>query len=91
MRAGFRCQRCGAAIEAKRSHNTHHRYPVNAYPELALERANMIVLCVRCHASIEARDRNESAYPCDLNGMPTDPTHPWNQLLQKGNPTRGCA
>ncbi len=41
--------------------------------------ANLQSLCHSCHSIKTARDHGKNvAMGCDLNGMPLDPSHPWN-------------
>lgn len=35
----------------------HHRAPLGQRPDLAYDPANLVGLCRRCHAQVEARDR----------------------------------
>lgn len=51
-------------------------------------RENLTGLCHECHSLKTARDMGKSVYlGCDLNGMPIDPTHPWN--LEIDTPKQG--
>ena len=37
-------------------------------------------LCKPCHSKQTMRDMGHNVYPgCDANGMPIDPSHPWNK------------
>jgi hypothetical protein len=47
-RDGDRCQMC-AVRPGRRRLNAHHIYPKAIYPSIALEPANGITLCARCH------------------------------------------
>jgi 5-methylcytosine-specific restriction endonuclease McrA len=49
--AGGRCQRCGATSEPV---DVHHIQPILARPDLALDPANLQVLCRGCHRRSEA-------------------------------------
>ena len=42
-------------------------------------RANLASLCHSCHSLKTAADHGKNVYlGCDVNGMPLDPRHPWN-------------
>ena len=36
-------------------------------------------LCNPCHLEKTAEDMGHKATGCDVNGLPTDPRHPWNR------------
>ena len=38
---------------------------------------NLQSLCHDCHAIKTAEENGSAPHGCDLNGMPTDPGHPW--------------
>ena len=41
---------------------------------------NLQPLCASCHSVKTARDNGKNvSMGCDINGMPLDPTHPWNR------------
>lgn len=44
-------------------------------------RENLVSCCHSCHSTKTMRVRHGSApvYGCDVNGMPLDPAHPWNE------------
>lgn len=43
------------------------------------ERSNLASLCHSCHSLKTMADMGHNVYlGCDLNGMPLDPNHPWN-------------
>lgn len=48
---GNRCELCGSDQYLK----THHLLPVSEAPEKSLDRANLQVLCSRCHAREHAQ------------------------------------
>lgn len=76
MKAGFRCQRCGAPIEL--AYNTHHIKAVKKFPLLALNPANHRALCLRCHRQVENQVL-DTRTGCDVHGNPIGPDHPWNR------------
>lgn len=42
-------------------------------------RENLNSLCHSCHSRKTQRDMGKRvSYGCDINGMPLDPEHPWN-------------
>ena len=42
-------------------------------------RNNLQALCHSCHSLKTAADHGKNVYlGCDINGMPLDPRHPWN-------------
>lgn len=47
------CEVCGAREQLE----VHHRISVRERPDLRLERSNLVVLCIRCHARLPAAVR----------------------------------
>jgi len=44
------------------------------------EMTNLQPLCHSCHSIKTARDHGKRVYQgCGVDGMPLDPSHPWNQ------------
>lgn len=39
------CQKCGSSVDL----SIHHLFPKSKYPELKMNRANLITLCQTCH------------------------------------------
>ena len=60
--------------------HAHHKKPVACSPALALEPLNFMVLCPECHNIVEPRTGSRVSSACDVNGMPTDASHPWFNL-----------
>lgn len=54
----------------------HHIKPISTHPHLRLVMDNLESLCFVCHEIEEGRMRFSG---CDVNGLPTDPNHPWNK------------
>lgn len=51
----------------------HDNDPSNNDPE------NLVSLCHECHSRKTQADMGKRVtYGCDINGMPLDPLHPWN-------------
>jgi 5-methylcytosine-specific restriction protein A len=54
------------------------------------EVSNLMPLCASCHSSKTAREdmphRRKVPWSgaCDINGMPTDPRHPWRRDIDRG-------
>lgn len=47
------------------------------------ELVNLVPLCHECHSRKTARDMGHNVrMGCDVNGMPLDPSHPWNNELE---------
>ena len=49
-------------------------------------RANLAPLCSPCHSHKTGRERagRPVVWGCDINGMPRDPRHPWNEKSPEG-------
>ena len=73
--AGYTCQRCHTSL-AGGDGNVHHRKPYLVAPALATEPLNLMALCRSCHDA-EHHEMKRGKRGCDVNGMPTDPRHPW--------------
>lgn len=85
------CEHCGAPAT-----QVDHITPVESGgPEYDL--SNLQSLCQRCHSAKTAmadggfgnRRGKARIRGCDVNGMPLDPNHPWNQ--EKNLPERQSA
>jgi 5-methylcytosine-specific restriction endonuclease McrA len=81
--AGWQCQRshggCGASVAGKGRAIVDHIRPLRTHPALALEPANLRVLCPACHNRRHGRDRAQpQAQGARLDGWPASPDHPWN-------------
>ena len=61
-RDGYRCQVCGAAEEAGRQHDVHHKVPFRAFNSAAEANRmdNLITLCPACHRKAEQNVRMRS-------------------------------
>src|SRR5262245_42205453 len=70
------CVECGARVTGKRA-QVDHIFELKHHPLVALEPANLRVLCVYCHNRRHGRGR----YGCTVDGMPLDPNHPWNRKI----------
>jgi len=86
-RAGYRCCVCGASVAHRGASRVDHIQPVRTRPDLALNPANLRVLCVlhdnqahrekgRVGSTNTTREARFSG--CDANGMPVDPKHHWS-------------
>ena len=83
LRAAYRkrhpaCRRCGRKAE-----HVDHVIDVRTAPDRRLDWFNLQCLCHACHNEKTAADQaGRSMRPhggCDVDGMPTDPRHPWAQ------------
>lgn len=45
QRDSYCCQKCGSSVDL----SVHHLFPKSKYPELKMNRANLITLCQTCH------------------------------------------
>ena len=65
------CVLCRTAVASEVDHRDDD--PTNN------ERSNLSALCKPCHSRKTNADRGHKvAWGCDVNGMPLDPSHPWN-------------
>ncbi len=71
------CERCG-----KPATDVDHIKDVKHHPELMLSWGNLRSMCHSCHSKRTSNDQIhiDKTSPCDVNGYPTDPEHPWNVL-----------
>lgn len=71
-----RCERCG-----KKATDVDHIRDVRNHPELMLNWDNLRAMCHSCHSKRTANEQThaDKLAPCDINGFPTDPDHPWNK------------
>jgi 5-methylcytosine-specific restriction endonuclease McrA len=57
-----------------------HKIRIVERPDLRLVWENLQSLCGRCHAAKSAAERSgRPMIGCDVDGVPLDPGHPWNQ------------
>ena len=80
--AGYKCRRCGADLIGKgRGAHVHHRKEYKRAPSIGLEPLNLMPLCVSCHDAEHHAMRQGKLAPCstacDIDGRPTDASHPW--------------
>mgnify|MGYP001817975012 CR=1 FL=1 len=75
-----KCKRCGA-----KSTDVDHIRAVRDDPDLLLNWHNLRALCHSCHSKRTNNDQvhADKCSPAGLDGYPTDPDHPWNQVDQK--------
>ena len=72
------CVLCRTAVASEVDHRDDD--PTNN------ERSNLSACCKPCHSRKTNADRGHKvAWGCDVNGMPLDPSHPWN--LEKSQAT----
>lgn len=79
-RAGYKCQRCGASLlNQGRAAHVHHRKALKQSPALRSEPLNLVAICRSCHTREHNEEKNEANKPMmtQLDGMPSDPSHPW--------------
>lgn len=71
------CERC-----SKQASDVDHVKPVSKFPELMLTWSNLRSLCHSCHSKRTNNDQihADKASPAGLDGYPTDPEHPWNNV-----------
>lgn len=82
----FRCVVCGADVSAPGAARSDHIVSVKLRPDLALVASNIRTLCVlhdnQAHREKGSgkgmRDARFIVRGADRNGMPLDPSHPWN-------------
>lgn len=55
-RDGFNCQICKRYGKMRLASHVHHIYPLEEYPELAMQDWNLISLCNACHNRMHDRD-----------------------------------
>ena len=58
-RDGYQCQYCKRYGRLRGASHVHHVNPFEIYPELALERWNLVSLCRECHNRMHDRDSHE--------------------------------
>lgn len=63
------------------SAHADHIQPVKVAPYRRLDETNLQALCHACHNRITAAyERGSLAGACDEDGLPLDPSHPWQQV-----------
>ena len=76
--AEYQCQRCGASLlGVGRAAHVHHRKPLKRAPALRIEPMNLLALCRVCHTKEHELEKKIVKTMCNVDGMPTDPNHPW--------------
>ena len=58
-RDSYQCQECKRYGRIREAKHVHHVFPIEHYPELALDRRNLISLCQQCHNAMHDRDTHE--------------------------------
>ena len=67
---------CGA-----RSEVVDHIVPIRSAPHRKFDPTNWQALCARHHNILtNAYDKGSIAGACDADGLPLDPSHPWNAV-----------
>lgn len=74
--AHFKCAFCEKNVRGKGKSRVDHIIPRKEAPELELELSNLRVLCPSCDNRRHA-DKGSTKTATGLDGMPTDPEHPW--------------
>ncbi len=54
-RDGYRCQRCGAEKQGRRSLHLHHIEPWAGHPERRFDPENIVTLCRACHHEVHRK------------------------------------
>lgn len=75
------CRSCKAQAkdEIPAASQVDHIIPISEGGE-PWDMDNLQPLCASCHSVKTARDNGKNvSMGCDINGMPLDPTHPWNR------------
>lgn len=76
--ANYACERCHASLIGRgREAHVHHRKPYKVAPALATEPLNLMALCLSCH-NVVHHEMERPSIACDVDGNPTDASHPWN-------------
>lgn len=58
-RDGYLCQSCKRYGRLKGAAHVHHANPFEIYPELALQKWNLVSLCRECHNRMHDRESHE--------------------------------
>ena len=76
----YRCTQCGTSLAGMgRAAHVHHRKTLKRAPALQLEPLNLVALCRACHSQHHSDEVRGISRGVDINGIPTDPNHPWNK------------
>jgi 5-methylcytosine-specific restriction protein A len=72
------CERCKLENRVTSAEVVHHRKPHKGSPSLFFDPANLESLC-KYHHDSHAQQQERIGYSKDIgiDGMPTDPNHPW--------------
>ncbi len=74
------CEDCKSRGRATLGQEVDHKIRIVERPDLRLNWNNLQCLCQKCHAAKSAAERSgRPVKGCDVNGVPLDPAHPWNQ------------
>jgi len=77
-RDGWRCSECGTVMQPGSGEAAvHHVKPLKHAPALGHEPLNLVVVCRTCHTRHENPEPARRKGGCSIDGMPTDPAHPW--------------
>lgn len=58
-RDDYQCRECKRYGKTTKAEQVHHIYPLENYPELALNNHNLISLCTSCHDKMHNRETRE--------------------------------
>lgn len=73
------CKYCAEQGKLVRADVVDHIEPIHLAPERRLDLSNLQSLCKVHHDSTKQREeKSGKRIGCDQDGMPIDPTHPWN-------------
>lgn len=76
----WRCTRCGVDVSANGTARVDHIMPLATHRYLGLALKNLRTLCVDCDNLVGGRQKHQlGTSGCGIDGMPIDPSHPWNK------------
>lgn len=70
------CDKCGYV---KAAFIVDHIIPHKGNQELFWDKSNWQSLCKHCHDSVKQRIEKTGEYGCNVNGIPEDKGHHWNE------------
>ena len=73
------CASCLSIGRERASELTDHIIPHNDDPEKFWDRSNWSPLCLPCHGRKRRQENTGIVEGADIDGIPTDPNHPWNK------------
>lgn len=78
------CVKCKAKGRLRAATVVDHIKPHRGDDALFWDSGNWQSLCAPCHNADKQREERGQPSACGLDGLPTDPRHPWNRGAASG-------